>query len=191
MQNWQQTVISEYGTAPTINTLIYCMNQWKDPSANINSFYNMIFNIDTAEGYGLDVWGRILGVGRVLQITATDPYWGYHEASTLSAWPYNPGGGIFYNGEQLTGNYPLTDAGFRVLLMAKAAFNICSGSSQGINALLLALFPGRGNAYVVDNRNMSMTYVFDFTPTPVEVAIIQQSGVLPRPTGVSVSYTIP
>jgi hypothetical protein len=36
---------------------------------------------------------------------------------------------------------------------------------------------------------MTMLYVFEFIPTNVEAAIITQSGVLPRPTGVSVAFT--
>jgi hypothetical protein len=37
---------------------------------------------------------------------------------------------------------------------------------------------------------MTMTYVFKFVPTDVQVSIIQNSGVLPRPAGVGVSYSI-
>jgi uncharacterized protein DUF2612 len=186
MINWQGTVISQYNQSPTMQTLLYAINQWFDPRANLDDFYNLIWNVETAKGYGLDVWGRIVAVGRVLKVQATDPYFGFQEAGIVSAWPFNQG--IFYSGEPLVGNYALSDDGFRVLIMAKAAFNIINGTIPAINQLLLNLFPGRGNAYVVDNRNMSMSYVFNFIPTPVEAAIIAQSGVLPRPTGVSVDY---
>ena len=37
---------------------------------------------------------------------------------------------------------------------------------------------------------MTMTYTFEFALTPVEQAIVEQSGVLPRPTGVSSSVVI-
>jgi hypothetical protein len=195
--NWQGTVISQYNQSPTMRTLLYAMNQWFDPRANIDDFYNFIWNVATAEGYGLDVWGRIVAVDRVLKVQPTDPWFGFDEATVVSAWPFNTAdaapppqrGGIFYNGEPLTGNYPLSDEGFRVLVMAKAAFNIINGTIPAINQLLLNLFPGRGNVYVVDNRDMSMTYVFHFIPNAVEAAIISQSGVLPRPTGVSVTYS--
>ena len=49
------------------------------------------------------------------------------------------------------------------------------------------LFPNRGNAYVADNGDMSMTYTFAFALTAAENAVIRQSGVLPSPSGVSVS----
>jgi len=186
MNKWQATVISQYNQSPTMQTLLYAMNQWIRPDDNLDDFYKLIWNVDSAQGYGLDVWGRIVAVNRVLQIQATTPYFGFEEATNLSAWPWNQG--IFYSGEKLTQNHVLDDIGFRTLIMAKAAFNICNGSIPAMNAILLALFPGRGNAYVVDNQDMSMTYVFDFVPSNVEAAIIGQSGVLPKPAGVSVGY---
>ena len=45
--------------------------------------------------------------------------------------------------------------------------------------------------YVVDNLNMTMTYKFEFTPTPVQLAILTQSGVFPKPTGVSYTVQVP
>jgi hypothetical protein len=184
--NWQGTVISQYNQAPTIQTLLYAVNQWLDPADNLNDFYNLIWNVDTAQGYGLDVWGRIVAVDRVLQIQADDPFFGFIEATTVSAWPFNQG--IFYNDQTLLGNFALSDDGYRVLIMAKALFNIIDGSIPAMNQLLINLFPGRGTAFVADNLNMTMTYVFNFIPSRVEAAIISQSGVLPRPTGVMVDY---
>jgi hypothetical protein len=37
-----------------------------DPSANISAFLQYIWNVRTAVGYGLDVWGKIVGVSRVI-----------------------------------------------------------------------------------------------------------------------------
>ena len=189
MINWQGTIISQYNQSPTMQTLLYAMNQWFDPRANLNDFYNLIWNVDTAQGYGLDVWGRIVAVDRVLKVQPADPYFGFTEATNVSAWPFDQG--VFYSGEPLTGNYALSDEGYRVLIIAKAAFNIINANIPAINQLLLNLFPGRGDVYVIDRpegRVMTMRYVFHFLPTPVEAAIISQSGVLPRPTGVAVSY---
>lgn len=184
MQNVGQTILSQYANSPTIMALISAVNQWFDPMNLIDDWYQNVWDVSTAVGYGLDVWGRIVGVQRVLQVAA-GKYWGYAEATTLSADPY--GQSPFYRGEQLTSNYALSDQAFRLLIMAKAAANITDGSIPSLNAILMALFPGRGHAWVSDGLNMTMTYNFAFTPslTPVEIAIVQQSGVLPRPTGVA------
>jgi hypothetical protein len=196
--NWQGTVISQYNQSPTIQTLLYAINQWIDPKQDLEDFYNFIWNVDTARGYGLDVWGRIVAVGRVLKIQTTDPYWGFNEATVQSAWPFNTswvaptaaqGGGIFYSNQPLTANYVLNDEGYRTLILAKAMFNITNGSIPSINQILINLFASQGRAYVVDNQDMSISYIFEFQPTPVTAAIISQSGVIPRPTGVSVTYS--
>jgi hypothetical protein len=163
--------------------LIGVFNQWIDPSSNIDDFYTNIWNIDTATGYGLDVWSRIVGVGRVLQVDTVGGFFGFAEAGNVSANPFNSA--PFYSGQQINSNYILNDAGFRTLILAKALANICDGSIPAINQILLLLFPGRGNCYVVDGLNMTMEYIFTFPLSPVEAAIVSQSGVLPRMTGVS------
>lgn len=197
MINWQGTVISQYNQSPTIQSLLYAINQWIDPTKDLDNFYNYIWNVDTARGYGLDVWGRIVAVGRVLQLAVSDPYWGFDEATIVSAWPFNTAdvapytqqsGGIFYQNQPLTSNYILSDDGYRTLILAKALFNITDGSIPAMNQILLNLFGSIGRAYIIDNQDMSMTYKFEFVPTPLVSAIISQSGVMPRPTGVSVSY---
>jgi hypothetical protein len=181
MQNVSQTLISQYATAATLTTLINAANSWIDPTANLDAFYQNIWDIDTAVGAGLDIWGRIVGVGRVLQV-ASAKYFGFDEATNVSADPFNQS--PFYTGQQITSNYLLSDDGFRTLIYAKALANICDGSIPGINQVLLTLFPGRGNCYVVDGGNMTMQYYFTFQLTPVEASIVEQSGILPKPTGV-------
>lgn len=183
MKDPSVTVISQYGTGPTIRRLIDDFNEWIDPSADIENFYNLVWNVDTAVGYGLDIWGRIVGVGRVLQITSGGKFWGFSEATNISADPF--GQSPFYSGQQINSNFILSDDGYRVLILAKALSNICDGSIPVINQILLNLFPGRGNCFVADGLNMTMTYTFKFPLTPVEAAIVSQSGILPRMTGVA------
>jgi hypothetical protein len=188
LKNYQQTILSQYYTSPTLRTLLDAINQWISPDADFEAFYDDIWNIDTAVGYGLDVWGRIVGVQRVLTITEVD-YFGFSGPRGPSGQPFNQA--PFYEGEaEITQNYRLTDQAFRQLIFAKAAQNITDCGIPSLNSILVnILFPGRGNAFVRDNLNMTMTYVFNFTLQPFEVAIVTQSGVLPRPTGVAVNYT--
>jgi hypothetical protein len=189
MDNVAQTIISQYSTAPTLNRLISNFNDYIDPSADIDAFVSLIWDVDTAVGYGLDLWGRIVGVGRVLQVSSTPKFFGFNEASNVSADPFNTS--PFYSGQQISSNFILADDGFRVLIFAKALANICDGSIPAINQILLTLFPGRGNCYIADGLNMTQTYTFSFHLTPVEAAIVSQSGILPRSTGVSSTMTAP
>jgi hypothetical protein len=182
MINFDQTIISQYANSPIINQLIDNFNDYVDPYINIDNFYNLLWEVDSAVGYGLDVWGRIVGVGRVLAV-AQGKYLGFEEATNVSADPYNQS--PMYSGQTTTSNFALADDAYRTLIFAKALSNISDGSIPSINQILLNLFPGRGNCYVVDGSNMTMTYYFTFLLTPVESAIVSQSGILPKPVGVS------
>lgn len=177
------TIISQYANSSAICSLITNFAGAFDQTANFDAFYDYIWNVATAQGVGLDIWGRIVGVTRVLNIQNAGSYFDFEE-SGLSGTPF--GAAPFFPGGALTTNFSLSDDSFRVLIYAKALANISDGSIKSINQILLKLFPNRGgNAYVADGLDMTLTYTFGFTLTPVELAIIEQSGVLPKSTGVS------
>lgn len=177
------TVLSQYANSPLLTTLVDDFAQWLDPASRFDAFYSMIWNIDSAQGFGLDIWGRILGVDRVLQVPA-GVYLGFDQDA--DAKPF--GFGILYGGGRSTDNVALTDTAYRTLLLAKAALNITDASIPAINTILLNLF---GNGYVRDNLDMTLTYVFSQTLTPLQTAIVFQSGVLPKPCGVSFTVEQP
>ena len=188
MRNYEQTVISQYWDSPTLRTLLLAINEWISPDADFEAFFNNIWNINTAIGRGLDIWGRIVGVIRVLTLNEGE-YFGYSGPDGPSGAPFTQA--IFYEGESITSNFSLTDDAFRQLILAKAAANITNGSIPAINAILMSLFPNRGNAYVADNLDMTMTYIFNFALQPFEVAIVTTSGVLPRSVGVLANVSYP
>lgn len=187
MKNVEATVISQYATSPTITALIKNFNRHIDPRADLEAFYTAVWNIDTAVGFGLDCWGKIVGLdgGRYLKVAGAELNVGFGEAGVGCATPF--GGGTFYSGTTISQNYALADDAFRTLILVKALANISDCSIQSINRLLQNLFAGRGRCYVNDLGGMQLRYTFEFYMTPVEVAIMSQSGALPRPTGVGAS----
>lgn len=185
----RQTVISQYSNSPTILRLVDDMAQYVDPRVNITNFYNLVWNVDTAQGFGLDVWGRIVGVGRLLQLPSNDPVFGFTNEDDPPDWePFNEG--VFYPGAGSTTAYLLPDPAYRTLILTKALSNIVATNAPSLNQLLRNLFPGRGKAYVIDLGGMAMRFVFEFSLTPTEYAILTQSGALPHPAGVSYSVVV-
>lgn len=178
-----ETVLSQYANSPVMLSVIASFSAWLDLGNPFNRFYNLIWNIDTAVGHGLDVWGRILGVGRVLQVPSGE-YIGFEQQPEAQTF----GHGILFRGINLTNSASLTDDAYRILLMAKAALNITDASIPAINQILLTLF---GDGYVRDNLDMTMTYVFSAPLDPVQTSIVFNSGVLPRPCGVSATVETP
>ena len=185
--SYRDTVISQYANSPRILRLIDDFNAWINPAANIQLFYDLIWNVDTAQGYGLDIWGRIVGINRVVTLSA-GAYFGFAEADDNTETPFNQA--QFYSGETSTANYSLDDETYRRLIMAKALYNISDCSIPSINKVMLMVFPGRGDCYATDGDDMTMTYKFTFPLSDVELAIAQTSGILPRPAGVLATVVV-
>lgn len=183
--DWFATVISQYANSPIILTLIENFAIYVDPCHLIDAFYDLIWNVDTAQGYGLDIWGRIVGVTRTLSVSAGDLF-GFNEFGR-PAQPFNQA--PFYTGFNSITNFELNDDTYRTLIFAKALSNISDGSIPAINQLLLNLFPGK-RSYVSDDGNMQMTYHFEWDMSEVEQAIVSQTGILPKPTGVAANVEI-
>jgi hypothetical protein len=213
MRNWRQTVLSQYQSSPRLMSLLAAIEAWISPDANYENFYQTVWNIESAVKYGLDVWGRIVNIPRTLPLVGT-PTFGFGEAGDRVGFGQGP---FFEAATGVTANFTLQDEPYRRLILAKAAFNITDGSVPATNAIMMQLFPGRGNCYVLDGRNvgpqsfgfgeagdrvgfgqgpfgdlvlaslpgnMTLTYVFQFPLAPFEQAMAQ-SGVLPKPTGVT------
>lgn len=159
MRDFDRTIISQYTNSATLCQLITNLNTYIDPNANLQNFYDLIWNVDTAEGYGLDVWGRIVGISRNIQIP-DGKYFGFAEATKVSADPFEQS--PFYDGQRLTTSITLTDEQYRLLIFAKAAANITDNSIPAVNQILMNLFPNRGNAYVLDGRNSPHDQWFGF-----------------------------
>ena len=181
MRNVEQTIISQYVNSSTIVRIVRNMDEYIDPMADLDAFYNFVWNVNTAVGFGLDIWGKIVDVGRYLKIDVKPYNFGFDDGLNDYA-PF--GQGVFWNGTPLTNTYRLEDEAYRTLVLAKAMANIIRTTSPAINQLLCNLFPDRGRCYVLDIGEMRMRYVFEFRLTDYERAIVNQANVLPRGAGV-------
>ena len=189
MEDVERTIISQYANSPTLVQLVRNMNEYIDQAANFETFYNFVWNVDTAVGFGLDTWGAIVGVSRLLQIPGNDPIVGFDNASFPEDW-FPMSQGRFAREGEVTTSYELPDDSYRVLILTKALANIAATTAPALNQILRNLFPDRGRAYVRDLGNMAMQFVFNFQLSTVEYAILTQSGALPHPAGVFYSVVV-
>lgn len=186
MNNLTQTVASQYANSPVLMELLANMDEYVDPRADLDAFFTYVWNVSTAVGHGLDVWGRIVGADRVVTLTQDMLFLGFSEADDIPLTDPQPfGQAPFFDGTYVNQNYSLADSAFRRLVMTKALANITDCSVPAINQILRNLFGSLGQAWCTDTGNMTMTYTFDFALSAVDYAIIASSGVMPRPAGVS------
>lgn len=66
MFNLEQTIISQYGNSPRILAIVQGMDENIRPNADIDGFYDAIFNVATANLFGLAIWSRIVGIPQSL-----------------------------------------------------------------------------------------------------------------------------
>ncbi len=180
-----ETLISQYANSPVICRLIRRFDDCIDPRTDKQRFYDTVWNVSTAQGFGLDIWGSIVGIAREVMIIPQDEYIGFTQGFA----PFD--NGVWSVGENLERLYRLDDDTYRRVIMLKAMSNIIYAAAPHINRLLREMFGSRGRAYFVKNGTMAARYVFEFYLLPVERAIIQQSDLLPRPSGVLLDFYEP
>jgi len=158
----ERTIISQYADSATIVAMIKNMDECIDPRTDFDMFYNYVWNVETAQGFGLDIWGRIVGVSRLLNVPGSTP---------------NPGAYTF-----TPGTYELSDSQYRTVLLVKALANISDSTARSLNVLFSNLFSTRGRCYAIDVGGMTMMLTFEFYLEPFEYVII--NTISPRPAGV-------
>lgn len=135
------TIQSQYSASPHIVALVNGFWSCLDPSADIELIFNKMINPITAEGFGLDVWGRIVAIGR--EYTSKDtilPYWGYKAPlGTDNPRMRNFNNAPFY--KEVTGKVKLNDQAYRTYIFLKAMINIGNGSLSSLNRMISVLFP--------------------------------------------------
>lgn len=150
---------SQYAASPVLLALAEGMQTQLDPHEDVDLLYEKLFNIYTAEGYGLDNWGTILQIPRLIEDETT---------------------GALLN---------LDDDYYRLLLLYKAMANISASTAEAQNRLLAVLvntdignFPRA--AYVLEVDTMVIRWVFEDFLDDIQLAVFKAAGTLTRGAGV-------
>lgn len=162
--------MKQYAASPVIQQLVadratYFASDWQ------NEFYDNYWNVDTATGSGLDYWGRIVVVGRTVEVEYLPTTFGFYEAWSGSSPGYAQPGPViinnmafvlfrsntpqgtddrvqpfdqapFYDGQVVTQTVTLADDPYRILILAKALANISDCTTKSLNRILRLVFSG-------------------------------------------------
>lgn len=151
---------NQFAGAPKLSALSLGLADLFNYNENYSDFQNIVLNIKTAIGFGLDQWGERFGVSR--------SYYDPIENQSIS----------------------LSDENYRKLLIWSLLIFQTSVSCYDIDFLLNNFFENRGRTYVSEifESVMQLRYYFEFSLTPFEKSIIIESKILPIPTGVTFYY---
>lgn len=169
-------MISQYANSPKFVSLVNGLTGIFNNAQTLQDWYNVVFNLKTATGYGLDIWGLILNQSRLFYYT--DPDSGTTESVYLKG--SQTVDGVQYSEEQIEEIY-------RQVLFLKAMANITNATLASLNQMLQFYYQGRGRVYVIEYGTMEIRYVFEFYVNKLEKAIFT-SDIMPKPTGVLTSF---
>lgn len=182
-----RALLWQHDNATALRSLIESKQDWY----NINqatfwtNWYRDVFNIDTANDFGLAVWGRILNVGLGLQVDSTIgiPHFGF------GIYHRNFNNGNF--ARATSGEQALSTDQKRLIIRLRYYQLISRGTVVEINEAMARIFGDLGQVFVRDPLDMSkITYVFKFTPSSRVRLILDRMSLLPRPSGIGSEYVI-
>ena len=169
-------VQSQYSASEIIKSLVDVQFDALDPMPDISLFFHEVFNVDTARGMGLDVWGRIVALPRTLYFIDENIF-GFNLSGLQ---PFNRA--PFSNDNALVAQI-LEDNIYYPMIMAKAWVNISPVDGASINAALKLFFPGL-RSYVAETGVMHIRYVIEGTLEPWQRGILRSVDVRLRGAGV-------
>lgn len=168
-------MLSQYANSPKFVKLVEGLKEQFSNAKTMEDWFNIVFNMKTASGFGLDIWGLILNRSRLLYYKDTDG----NEQS------------IYLRGEQTIGGETYTaeqiEETYRMLLFFTAFSYITNSTLKNFNDLLRFYFPPEKRCYVQEIGTMAIELVFGFFPTLLE-KIIFASELFPKPTGVGLNF---
>lgn len=177
--NLLSSILWQYNDAENLKSMINDKNEWvkKYHTDFWNDWFRDVFNLDTANDFGLSVWAIILNISKDISISQqeTRPVFGFGEYN-LNFFQSNFG--------QTIGSVSISRESFRKLLKSRLlAFNTdCTIPS--INKILSVVFSDNV-VYAIDSLDMSpIVYVFETSPSSDEFFLIEYGNVLISPAGV-------
>lgn len=183
-----RALLWQYNDAERLQKLLELKQDWYND--NQRDFWQNwerdVFDLRTANDFGLSVWSIILNVPLVAD-EGTDPIgkpiWGF------GAYRQNFNNGNF--AKTGSGSVKLTMAQKRLVLQLRYFQLVSRGTIPEINGFLKALWGNEGQVYVIDSYDMTFAiYVFTFSPSSQVQFILEKFDLLPRPAGVGVKYLV-
>lgn len=179
--SWRDTLLAQYTNTLRLQPIVKAFSDAFNVIGNVEAFYNNVYNIETCGTFGLNIWGRIVGVSRLLNLPITEDFFGFQKSGN----PFNQS--PFYNGQALRGNYYVNNTVYRRLIKAKALLNLWDGTTYEQNKIINLIFSGyKGNIYVREEKSPDKSIIsFPTKPTIIDESIVYQSGCVPVAMGVT------
>lgn len=178
-----RAILWQYNDADRLQSLLTQKQAWyvETQTEFWTDWVRDVFNLLTANEFGLSVWGVILGIPLSIGLPGTGarPVWGF------GSFNRNFEHGNF--GRDSAGVAGLTVEQKRLILRLRYYQLVSDGSAPFANYVIRQVF---GMGYVLDPEDMTCTYVFPVALPQTVMQVIQDLDLLPRPAGVQVNILV-
>lgn len=177
-----KAILWQYNNATNLQSLLYDKDAWYE--INQTQFWEDwitdVFDLRTANEFGLSVWSIILGFP-LFNNTGPITEGAIFGFDTQTG--YNFDNGIFGSSEGQTINFSTEIK--RLALRLRYFQLVSAGTVPEVNRMLQYLFEeDYGGAWLIDYKNMTQAYIFNFS-VPFEMGyLFNNFDILPRPAGV-------
>lgn len=183
-----RALLWQYNRAEKLESLMTQKQAWYDENQSEfwRSWVRDVFDLRTANDFGLQVWAIILGVPLSISTEPTDLTQPAFAFGTLRQ---NFERGNY--GSSGSGTITLTTELKRLILRLRYFQLVTRCTTPEINRFMASAFAAYGRVYVQDSNDMSfITYVFDFDLSAELVYALEYYDVLPRPATVGIAYIV-
>lgn len=178
-----RALLWQYNDAVNLQSILRQKSEWY--SRNHTEFWNRwiadVFNLRTANDFGLAVWAIILD----MPLTVGIPGSGARPVFGFGQYNQNFTNGNF--GRDSAGVAGLTTEQRRVVLLLRYYQLITDGTVPHVNSILKDVF---GQGYVLDHLDMTCSYIFPQSLSSTMIQVLENFDLLPRPAGVEVNILI-
>lgn len=182
--NLLAAILWQYEDSERLKALAYAKQAWTTESQTNfwMGWYRDVFNVDTANAFGLSIWGRILNIRLGVDVAPQNKVaFGFGAVHKNFNAPSN-----FAVDSDRTQS--LTVEQQRLVIKLRYFQLTSRGTIPEINRFLKIMFEADGGAFVIDAHDMTMIYQFNFTPSSQLTFILDEYDLLPRPGGVGVRW---
>ena len=178
------SLLWQYNEADALQEIVNGKQAWinTNQSQFWSDWYRDVFNLQTANDFGLSVWSIILNMPLFIELSPdlpSKPIWGFG--------PYrkNFNRGVFAT---VQNSLVLTTEEKRIVLQLRYWSFVNRGDAFDTNFFLNFVFKDYGKVWMDDGLDMTITYAFDFLPPKNLFTALKEYDLLPRPAAVGIRY---
>ena len=187
-KEYEDLLIIQYSDKPKASAMVSAIvNRFKNTFDTL-SMFETEFDLDTARGVQLDIIGKIVGISRNIENIIPKIFFGFDDNINAKGFGLAP---FFTLDQSEYSDTQLTDSDYRFFIKMKIIKNTAKATmsdddNRNINTAILSMFDGY--AYMVDNKDMTVTLYIENSPKAYLLPYAINLNLIPLPQSVGIKF---